>query len=124
MKIIALLRSTVVPGLWALALLLLPLSVSAQESAPKERKPSKETLEKYDADKDGKLSEEEAAKAKADAAAKGRETRKKNLEKYDADGDGKLSEAEKEKRKADEAADKAARKAEKKAEREAKQKQD
>lgn len=97
------------PAVLALALLSTGLPTFAEEAA-KPRKPSKETLEKYDANKDGVLSEEEAAAAKAGAAAKAQETRRKNLEKYDADHDGKLSEAEKEKRKAAEAAEKAARK--------------
>lgn len=86
----------------------------AQE-ADKGRKPSKETLAKYDADRDGKLNDKEQAKWEADVAAKSKETRRRNLEKYDADGDGKLSEGEKEKRKADENAAKEARKAEREA---------
>lgn len=96
------------PAAALLALVLTASPVSADDAKP--RKPSKATLEKYDADKDGVLNEEEAAKAKADAAAKAKETRRKNLEKYDADGDGKLSDAEKAKRKADEAAEREAKK--------------
>lgn len=99
-----------------LALLLVGSPLAAEETTPS-RKPSKETLEKYDANRDGVLSAEEAAKARADAAAKGQETKRKNLEKYDADGDGKLSDAEKEKRKAAEAAERDARKAERDAKR-------
>ena len=69
-------------------------------------------LRRFDADRDGKLNEQEQAKWEADVAAKSKETRRRNLEKYDADGDGKLSEGEKDKRKADENAAKEARKAE------------
>lgn len=87
------------------------------QGADKGRKPSKETLAKYDADRDGKLNDEEQARWDADVAAKARETRRRNLEKYDADHDGKLSESERERRKADEAAAKQARKAEREAKR-------
>lgn len=86
---------------------------SEESSDPKG--PSKEALKKYDADGDGKLSEEEAAKRKADIQAKAAQTKKENLEKYDADGDGKLSPEEREKRKADEEAEKVAKKAEREA---------
>lgn len=44
----------------------------------------KAMLEKYDADKDGKLSKEEAEKARTERQAE-------MLKKYDKDGDGKLS---------------------------------
>jgi len=94
---------------------------SAESS--KEKAPSKEALKKYDADGDGKLSEEEQAKRKADIAAKAAATRKANLDKYDTDGDGKLSKEERAAKKAAEDAEKAAKKAEreaKKAEKKAK----
>lgn len=94
---------------------------SAESS--KEKAPSKEALKKYDADGDGKLSEEEQAKRKADIAAKSAATRKANLDKYDTDGDGKLSKEERAAKKAAEDAEKAAKKAEreaKKAEKKAK----
>jgi Ca2+-binding EF-hand superfamily protein len=93
------------------------------EETSKERAPSKEALEKYDADGDGKLNEEEKAKRQADINAKAAQTRKENLDKYDVDGDGKLSKEEREAKKAAEAAEKAAAKAEreaKKAEKKAK----
>lgn len=107
------LRMIAVPVLCALALAF-ATPAWAQE-ADKKRKPSKETLAKYDVDRDGKLNDEEQARWEADVAAKARETRRKNLEKYDTDGDGKLSEAEKERRRADETAAKQARKAEREA---------
>ncbi len=100
----------------ALALLALLFGVTfatAQEAAPKERKPSKETLAKYDANHDGSLDEAEKAAAKAGAVAKAKETREANLAKYDVNKDGKLDETEKAARKADEDAAKAAKKAEK-----------
>lgn len=88
-----------------------------------EKAPSKAALKKYDADKDGKLSDEEIAKKKEDAKAKRDETKKEALEKYDANKDGKLTADEKAKKKADHEAAVAAKKAEKeakKAEKEAK----
>jgi Ca2+-binding EF-hand superfamily protein len=93
------------------------------EESSNEKAPSKEALKKYDADGDGKLSEEEQAKRRSDIAAKAAQTRKENLDKYDVDGDGKLSKEEREAKKAAEAAEKAAAKAEreaKKAEKKAK----
>jgi len=51
-------------------------------------------MEKFDADKDGKLSETERAAAKAAFKEKGGEFRAKVLERFDADKDGKLSETE------------------------------
>jgi hypothetical protein len=57
-------------------------------------------MEKFDADKDGKLSdaEKEAVKAemKAKFEAKKAEMKAKFMEKFDADKDGKISDAEKE----------------------------
>jgi Ca2+-binding EF-hand superfamily protein len=99
-------------GLLALAILVAPLTVNAQE-APKGK--LSKAKEKYDADHDGKLSDEENASAKEGAKAKAKETReenlKKNLARYDANGNGKLDPEEREKMKADENADKEARKA-------------
>ncbi|HYC72359.1 MAG TPA: hypothetical protein VEB66_14205 [Opitutaceae bacterium] len=108
-----------VPALCALAL---ASAAPAWAQAEKGRKPSKETLAKYDADRDGKLNDEEQARWDADIAAKARETRRRNLEKYDADGDGKLDEAEKEKRKSGEAAEKEAAATARRAEKEANKK--
>lgn len=107
-------------ALGILALLFGMTFAAAQESAAKERKPSKESLEKYDANKDGVLDETEKAAAKAGATAKAKETREANLAKYDANKDGKYDENEKAARKADEDAAKAAKKAEKEAKKEAK----
>lgn len=98
----------------ALALLALLFSatlVSAEEGAAREKKPSKATLEKYDADKDGQLNDEEKAKAKAAAVEKARHTREENLAKYDTNQDGKLDEEEKAAKKTAEEAAKAAKKA-------------
>jgi hypothetical protein len=102
------------------ALLFVTTFASAQDGAAKERKPSKETLAKYDANKDGVLDEAEQAAAKAGAVAKAKETREANLAKYDANKDGKIDETEKAARKADEDAMKAAKKAEKEARKEGK----
>lgn len=113
--------SKIVSMLAALSLALVTTGSAQDNSAPKA--PSKAALKKYDADKDGKLSEEEIAKKKADAKAKRDEAKKAALEKYDADKSGKLEADEKAKKKADHAAQVAARKAEKeakKAEKEAK----
>lgn len=63
------------------------LSKEEREAMRAERE--KEMLEKYDADKDGKLSDEEKAVAKEDH-------KKEMLAKFDKDGDGKLSEEERE----------------------------
>ena len=63
-----------------------------------------EAIKKFDADGDGKLNEEERAKAREafrkrqgdrqPGGPRGADFRKKLLEKFDADGDGKLSEEE------------------------------
>jgi hypothetical protein len=102
----------------ALGLLALLFSVTiatAEEAAAKEKKPSKETLAKYDLNKDGVLDDAETATWKADIAAKAKATKESNLAKYDTNKDGKLDEAEKAARKADEDAMKATAKAEKEA---------
>ena len=109
----------VAPGV--LALLLAATAVSAQEPAPRERKPSKATLEKYYADKDGQLNDEEKAKAKEGVKEKAKQTREENLAKYDANKDGKLDQEERAKKQADEEAAKAARKAEREARKVAKE---
>lgn len=107
-------------ALGTLALLFTVTMASAEEGTAKERKPSKETLAKYDANKDGALDDTEMAAWKADIAAKSKATREENLAKYDTNKDGKLDETEKAARKTDEDAEKAARKAEKQAAKEAK----
>jgi hypothetical protein len=98
----------VVPALLALTLLVAPLALRAEGEASQKLSKAKE---KYDADKDGKLSDEEKAAAKEGAKAKAKETRAANKEKYDANHDGKIDAEEKAKKKADEEAEKAARKA-------------
>jgi Ca2+-binding EF-hand superfamily protein len=88
----------------------------AQDGPKKEGRPDrpvpKEILEKFDADKDGKLSKEEREAARAarekefdkdgdgklsdeEKKAMREDGRKKMLEKFDKDGDGKLSDEEK-----------------------------
>jgi Ca2+-binding EF-hand superfamily protein len=107
----------------ALAFVLTPLTSRAEDAAP-EKKLSK-AKEKFDADKDGKLNDEEKAAAKEAAVAKAKQTREENLkkalEKYDANGNGKLDDDEKAKMKADEQAELEARKAEKAAKKAAKE---
>lgn len=108
-------------ALGTLALLFTVTMATAEEGAAKERKPSKETLAKYDANKDGSLDDTEMAAWKADIAAKSKATREENLAKYDTNKDGKLDETEKAARKADDNAEKAAKKAEKEAKKAAKE---
>src|SRR5882757_6491708 len=95
-------------ALGMLALLFAVTFANAQESAAKEKKPSKETLAKYDTNKDGVLDEAETKAWKADIAAKAKATKEANLAKYDLNKDGKLDDAEKAARKSDEEAAKAA----------------
>jgi len=97
------------PALLALVLMVTPLALRAEGEAAK--KLSKNQA-KYDADKDGKLSDDEKAAAKAGAKAKAKETRDANLQKYDANTDGKLDADEKARKKADEQAERDTRKAE------------
>jgi len=108
-------RSTpiIAPGLLALVLLAAPAYVRAEET-PKE-KPLTKNQQQYDADKDGKLNDEEKAAAKAGAKAKAKLTREANLAKYDANKNGKLDEDERARKHADEEAAKAAAKAEREA---------
>jgi hypothetical protein len=101
-----------VPALLALTLLVAPAALIAEGSP--EKKLTK-TQRQHDADKDGKLSEEEKAAAKEAAKAKAKATREANREKYDANGDGKLDKDERAKKNADEQAAKEARKAEREA---------
>lgn len=93
--------------------LALAVTGHAEEKAKEPKGPSKTMLKKYDADQDGKLSDEETAKAKADAKAKREEKKQEELKEYDANADGKLNKDEREKMKADKAAAREARKAEK-----------
>lgn len=115
-------RSLVVPALLLALFAVTPL-VRAEESAPAKDKPLTKTKEKYDADKDGKLSDAEKSEMKEDAKEKREEKKKAELAKYDANHNGTLDPQEKEKMKADHEAEKAAKHAEMekmKAEREAK----
>jgi Ca2+-binding EF-hand superfamily protein len=91
----------VVPAMLALTLMVTPLALRAESEAAKKLSKNQE---KYDADKDGKLSEEEKATAKEGARTKAKETREENLKKYDANQDGKLDNEERAKKKADEQA--------------------
>ena len=85
-----------------LAVICLVLSVDAfgggKQMSPEMRQ---KMLEKYDADGDGKLSDEERATAKAEMQGKREAMQSQMLEKYDTDGDGKLSDEEKQAAKAD-----------------------
>ena len=104
-----------------LALLLICPSTSlTAEDAPPDKKLTK-NQQQYDADKDGKLNDEEKAAAKEAAKAKAKETREANLEKYDANKDGKLDEQERARKKADEESAKDAKKAEREAKKAAKE---
>ncbi|HTL66898.1 MAG TPA: hypothetical protein VL200_04495 [Lacunisphaera sp.] len=118
-------KLTFAPALLALALATVPAVSRADESAP--TKKLTKAQEKFDADNDGKLSDEERARAREEATAKAKKTREEHrkiaLEKYDANGDGKLDDAEKAKMKADEETareEKKAERAARKAERDAK----
>ncbi len=101
--------SHLAPALLALAVLVAPLALRADDSA--KEKPLTKVKEKYDADKDGKLSDDEKTAAKEGAKAKAKETREENLAKYDANKDGKLDKEERAKQKADEQAEVEARRA-------------
>ncbi len=95
--------------------LALAVTGQAEEKAKEPKGPSKAMLRKYDADQDGKLSEPEKAKAKADAKAKRDARKQEALKEYDANTDGKLNKNEREKMKVEKAAEREARKAEKEA---------
>jgi Ca2+-binding EF-hand superfamily protein len=92
------------PGVLALFFVLSPLVGQAEDGTDKLSK----AKAKYDTDHDGKLSADEKANARADAAdqtkAAETEKRKQLLAKYDANGNGQLDEDEKSRLKADEAA--------------------
>lgn len=107
------------PGLLALALLALPAGLRGEESA--KDKPLTKNQQQYDADHDGKLSDEEKLAAKAGAKAKAKATREANLAKYDANHDGKLDPEERARKTTDEQEAKAAAKAERDAKKVAKE---
>ena len=110
--------SRLVPALLALALFTGAPFLHAEEGTDKKLTKNQE---KYDADKDGKLNDEEKAAAKEGAKAKAKETREANLAKYDADKDGKLSDEERAQKKGDEIAAKEAKKTEREAKKAAKE---
>lgn len=83
-----------------LAALLLTPVISRAEEAPAREAFRKQMMERFDADKDGKLSDAEREAAKTALKEKGGEVRGKVLEKFDADKDGKLSETERDAAKA------------------------
>jgi hypothetical protein len=109
----------IAPGFLALVLLAAPALARAEESA-KDKSLSK-NQRKYDADHDGKLSDEEKVAAKEGAKAKAKETREANLAKYDANKNGKLDDDERAQKKADEQAEHDAHKAEREAKKTAKE---
>ena len=76
----------------AVTALVLPAATDGNGSKPEHRRGEarQRVLEKFDADKDGKLSESERAAAKA--ACKARFEEKK--QQFDTDGDGKLNDTE------------------------------
>ncbi len=92
-------------GVCALAILSVASAQDADAKAPKG--PSKSDLQKFDANKDGRLDEAESATMKAakDAA------RQERLTKYDTNKDGKVSKEEKAVEDADKAAAREAKKA-------------
>jgi Ca2+-binding EF-hand superfamily protein len=69
------------------------LSVTAQDKPKREVPPV--LLEKFDTDKDGKLSDDERKAMRAEMKAQQEKRQAAMLEKYDADKDGKLSDTEK-----------------------------
>ena len=107
-----------VPALLALALLVTPLALRAEGEASQKLSKAKE---KYDADKDGKLNDDEKAAAKEGAKAKAKETREANKAKYDANQDGKLDADERARKKAQEQTALEAKKAEREARKAAKE---
>lgn len=123
----ATLMKTTLPRFLAIAFATCALTAvaPAQDAKPehKDKGPSKAALEKYDANKDGKLDDTETAKMNADREAKREADKKARLEKYDTNKDGKVDKTEAEAEKADKEKAKAERekaKAEKQAAKEAK----
>lgn len=104
-------RYLVVPALLLALLAVTPL-VRAEETSPAKEKPLSKAKGKYDADKDGKLSDAEKAELKEDEKEKRQAKKLAELEKYDANRNGKIDPEEKEKMKADQEAEKSARLAE------------
>ena len=98
-----------VTAVLALALLSVVPALRADQPAPD--KPLSKAKAKYDADKDGKLSDDERARMADDAAEKQEEKAEKILEKYDLNKNGKLDPEEKAAWEADRKAAREARKA-------------
>ncbi|MBL9207904.1 MAG: hypothetical protein JNN01_22665 [Opitutaceae bacterium] len=80
-----------------LAFSLVCFSANAQDTSEKEKAKSlpPAILRKYDADRDGLLSDSEKAAWKADVQRGRAEAQAKRLEKFDANHDGKLDKGEK-----------------------------
>ena len=83
------------------AMLCVSVASAQEEGAKKGRRGQRgggfnreEILKKYDADKDGKLSDDERAEARKAMEAEFAKRREEMTKKYDKDGDGKLSEEE------------------------------
>jgi hypothetical protein len=95
-----------VPGLLALALVGPRVHGStADDSLQPDRPPTKTEMKRYDADKDGKLSDDEVAHMKADEKARKEAREKKILAKYDVNKNGVLDPEEKAKWETDRKAD-------------------
>ena len=109
----------IAPGFLALVLLAVPAVARAEEAV--KDKPLTKNQQKYDADHDGKLNDEERAAAKEGAKAKAKETREANLAKYDVNKNGKLDDDERAQKKADEQAEHDAHKADRDAKKTAKE---
>ncbi len=105
-------RCFFVPAIVLALLAATPLVRADDATAPKD-KPLSKAQEKFDTDKDGKLSDAEKAEMKEESREKREEKKKALLAKYDVNHNGKLDPEEKEKMQADIEAEKAARKAEK-----------
>ena len=73
-----------------------PAPDGASEARPRGAALRKQVLEKFDGDKDGKLSDAEREAARAAWKDTGSELHAKVLEKFDADENGKLSDPERE----------------------------
>lgn len=100
------LRTLILPALTGLAFALTIPTISADEKAPTEKTPK---AKRGDANKDGVVSEEEKAAAKA---ARDKKAEAKALAKYDANKNGVLDPEEKAQQEADRKADREKKKAE------------
>lgn len=98
-------RTLIVPALIGLAFALTVPTISAQEKTPTEKAPK---AKRGDANKDGVVSEEEKAAAKA---AREKKAEAKALDKYDANKNGVLDPEEKAQKEADDKANREKKKA-------------